>query len=205
MSTATIRSEPALDDLFDRATVDRLLTTTRSVRRRLDLTRPVDPAVIEECIDLAVQAPCAHNQQSWRWMVVTDAATRGVLADLYRASFRIYRSSEGSARRRAPRAGAKQGSASPMDSAAWLAEHLHEVPVHVIACQLGRPPSSSQRASAVARTWQEAGRVADAGDGDPSADRVARAALSARRSSTARSSPRSGRSSSHCGVGAWAR
>ncbi len=61
---------------LDRATVDHLLTTTRAVRKRLDLERPVEPEVIEECLRLAIQAPTGGNSQGWRWIVVTDADKR---------------------------------------------------------------------------------------------------------------------------------
>ena len=75
-------NEPAAG--FDLATVDKLLSTTRAVRRRLDLTRPVDLDVVLECLRLATQAPTGSNQQTWRWLVVTDPGVRAALADLYR-------------------------------------------------------------------------------------------------------------------------
>ena len=70
--------------------VDHVLTTTRSVRRRLDLSRPVEPGVIEEAIEIALQAPTGSNQQNWRFMVVTDPAKKKAVADLYRRSFERY-------------------------------------------------------------------------------------------------------------------
>ena len=63
---------------IDRASADKLLTTTRSVRKRLDLDRPVEPEVIAECIDIALQAPTGTNAQNWSFVVVTDAAKRKV-------------------------------------------------------------------------------------------------------------------------------
>ena len=72
-------------------TVDQVLATTRSVRRRLDLSRPVERAVIEECLALAQQAPTPSNMQNWQFLVVTDPATRLALADLYRRGFEIYK------------------------------------------------------------------------------------------------------------------
>jgi nitroreductase len=68
---------------MDIASVDELLTTTRSVRKRLDLTRPVSREVILECIRLAMQAPTASNAQDWRWLVITDAGKRAAIADIY--------------------------------------------------------------------------------------------------------------------------
>lgn len=72
---------------FDTEQVDRLLTTTRSVRRRLDLTRPVDLVLVEQCLEIALQAPAsgAARGQDWRWIVVTDSRVRAELGDLYRA------------------------------------------------------------------------------------------------------------------------
>ena len=67
---------------MDRASIDYVLTTTRNVRKRLDLTRAI-PELIEECIDLAVQAPTGCNAQTWRFLVVTDPEKRGKLAELY--------------------------------------------------------------------------------------------------------------------------
>src|SRR5499425_1522282 len=69
---------------MDVATVDHLLTTTRSVRKRLDFSRPVDPAIIERCIAIALQAPTGSNMQGWHFLVVTDAAKRARLSALGR-------------------------------------------------------------------------------------------------------------------------
>ena len=71
---------------FDLAQVDALLTTTRAVRRRLDLDRPVPRAVVEDCLRLAFQAPNGQNQQTWNWILIDDPATRRAIADLYRAA-----------------------------------------------------------------------------------------------------------------------
>ena len=71
---------------IDVANADLLLSTTRSVRKRLDFDRPVEREVLLECLQLAVQAPTASNIQTWRWMVVTDPDLRSKLADYYRAA-----------------------------------------------------------------------------------------------------------------------
>ena len=120
---------------LDLATCDQLLSTTRAVRKRLDLTRPVPRQVIDECLQLAVQAPTGSNSQTWRWVVVDDASKRQALADLYRRSGEPYLTSAGDA---ATESGDAQ-SARVFSSALYLMEHLHEVPVHVIPCLLGRP------------------------------------------------------------------
>ena len=67
---------------FDTSETDRLLSTTRSVRRRLDLERPVPEQLILDCIDLAEQAPTGGNQASRRWIVIRDPETKGRIADL---------------------------------------------------------------------------------------------------------------------------
>jgi nitroreductase len=66
--------------------IDDVLTTTRTVRKRLDLNRPVERAVVEECIDLALQAPNGSNQQMWRWIVVDDPDVKSKLVDIYAAA-----------------------------------------------------------------------------------------------------------------------
>src|SRR6516225_259927 len=71
-------------------TSDELLSTTRSVRKRLDFSRPVEPGVIRECLELAMQAPTGGNAQRWRWMVVTDPEKRRAVGDCYRRGWAEY-------------------------------------------------------------------------------------------------------------------
>ncbi|MFZ9248149.1 MAG: nitroreductase family protein, partial [Ilumatobacteraceae bacterium] len=73
-------------------TNDELLSTTRSVRKRLDFDRPVERAVVEECLNLALQAPTGSNSQGWHWIVVEDAAKRKALSDIYKENFKLYAS-----------------------------------------------------------------------------------------------------------------
>src|SRR5262245_16290197 len=73
-------------------TPDGLLTTTRAVRKRLDFTRPVERAVLEECLTIAQQAPTGSNLQNWHFVVVTDPNKRQALADVYRKGWAIYES-----------------------------------------------------------------------------------------------------------------
>ena len=75
---------------MDLSSIDHLLSTTRSVRKRLDFKRPVEPGVIMRCIELALQAPTGSNSQGWSFVVVTDAAKRKAIADYYRESFQAY-------------------------------------------------------------------------------------------------------------------
>jgi nitroreductase len=114
---------------FDLGTVDKLLTTTRAVRKRLDLTRPVGLDVVMECLRLAIQAPTGSNMQTWRWIVVTDPEVRAQLADLYRNL------PENRPTARVPSVAppvAQQQRVS--DSASYLMDHVHEVPVLVVPC-----------------------------------------------------------------------
>ena len=74
---------------------DELLTTTRSVRRRLDLERPVPVDVVREALEVALQAPTGSNAQTWHWIVVTDPEKRQAIASLYARSFARYRASGG--------------------------------------------------------------------------------------------------------------
>ena len=123
---------------FDLETVDRLLATTRAVRRRLDLARPVPREVILDCLRLAQQAPSGSNRQGWCFVVVTDARKRARLAELYRRAFGPYLEVR--------RAETKPGDATRerlLASASHLAEHLAEVPVHVIPCIRARLPEKA--------------------------------------------------------------
>jgi nitroreductase len=119
---------------FDLGETDRLLSTTRAVRKRLDLTREVPQETLLDCIGLSQQAPTGSNVQGWRWMVVRDAEKRQALADLYRKAGADYLK-EG--QKQAEASGHAQTS-RVLSSANYLVEHLHEVPVHVIPCLKGR-------------------------------------------------------------------
>lgn len=112
---------------MDIASVDELLTTTRAVRRRLDLTRPVGRDVILECIRLAMQAPTASNAQDWRWLVITDPDKRAAIAEIYRSIGAQYLPA-------AAQAAADPQTRRVYNSAMGLTETLAEVPVHVIPC-----------------------------------------------------------------------
>ena len=124
---------------FDLETTDRLLSTTRAVRKRLDLSRPVSPQVVLDCIRLAQQAPTGSNMQGWRWMIVTDEDKRRALADMYRKAGADYLRA---GQKQAEQSGNRQ-TARVLGSANHLVEHLHEVPVHVIPCLKGRLPDGA--------------------------------------------------------------
>jgi nitroreductase len=120
---------------------DELLTTTRAVRRRLDLGRPVPPELVRECIEIALQAPTGGNTQGWHFVVVMDPARRAGLAELYRRSWAGYRKARGSvydlaaSEPEGPRKAQLQRVAASAD---YLVDNLHRVPVHVIPCSSGR-------------------------------------------------------------------
>ena len=131
-------------------TPDELLSTTRAVRRRLDLTRPVEREVLEECLRLAQQAPTASYAQNWHFVVVTDAEKRERLAELWRSVAGPYLE-----RRPPPDAQFERIG----EAVRHLAAHLHEVPVHVIPCVEGRtegkpaPLQASRWASIIPAAW----------------------------------------------------
>ncbi len=119
---------------------DEVLTTTRAVRRRLDLGRPVEPDLLRDCLAVALQAPNGGNDQGWHFVVVTDPTIRGKLAELFRRGAIAY-----AERTTKPRPVRRQWSDEDrarrrrvMASAGYLFEHLHEVPVLVVPCIEGR-------------------------------------------------------------------
>ena len=132
---------------------DTLLTTTRSVRKRLDLSRPVEPEVIRECLELALQAPTGSNSQGWHFVVVTDPAERQALAELYRKGGIQYMQRQASVLQKLPASNQQEAAAMSriIDSARYLIEHLHEVPVHVIPCIQGR--TENQPVNVQAARW----------------------------------------------------
>jgi nitroreductase len=113
---------------MDTSVTDQLLSTTRAVRKRLDLDRPVEPEVILECIRLAVQAPTGSNAQGWRWVVVTDPDKRAALAKIYSEAGGEY------IRQRAAETEPASQARRVYESAVYLTEILDRVPVHVIPC-----------------------------------------------------------------------
>jgi len=142
--------------VIDIATIDSLLTKTRSVRRRLDLTRSVEPEIVEQCIEIAMQAPTALYGQTWHFMIVTDPGRRAGIADIYRRVTREYRSGASVPDRYLSQLHFIKDSSDPRfgpqqrmyASSAHLTEHLHEVPVLVIPCVEGRMENDGLAAQA---------------------------------------------------------
>jgi nitroreductase len=138
--------------MSDTSVTDHLLTTTRAVRKRLDLDRAVERSVILDCLRIAVQAPTGSNAQGWRWVVVTDPGKRAELGRLYSEGAEDYlRSAASNAMSDQTR--------RVYESALYLTEILGRVPVHVIPCVQGRAEnapnirSASMYGSVIPATW----------------------------------------------------
>jgi nitroreductase len=112
-------------------TTDELLTTTRTVRRRLDFDRPVKREVIDECLSLALQAPSGMNYQRWHWMFVTDPDKKAAIADIYLASFRKFYGPD-------VVAAVSAAERRILGSTQYLAENMGRAPVLLIPCQWRR-------------------------------------------------------------------
>ena len=120
---------------FDLEQTDRLLTTTRAVRKRLDLTRPVEREVVLECLRVATQAPSGGNRQRGRWLVVRDAAKKKAIADLYARSYEDYITPQLAVLDPEDRASVRM-----VESSRYLADHMADVPLLVVPCILDRLP-----------------------------------------------------------------
>jgi nitroreductase len=121
-------------------TAREVLTTTRAVRKRLDLERPVPRAVVEDCMQIAFQAPNGSNQQMWNWVVVDDPDRRAAMADVWRGGMADHIGRMDSARERGTGGtyAVKDRQAEISSSVMYLREHLHEVPVLVVPTVEGR-------------------------------------------------------------------
>ena len=132
---------------FDTAMVDRLLTTTRAVRKRLDLSRPVPLDVVTECLELALQAPTGSNAQTWRWLVITEPERRRQLAELYQNPPRM------AGRGAQPSVPDSPQQRRVRESALFLIEHFHEVPVLVVPCILDAGGAAGWAPSIYPAVW----------------------------------------------------
>ncbi|HEU0002080.1 MAG TPA: nitroreductase family protein [Ktedonobacteraceae bacterium] len=139
-------------------TPDELLTTTRSVRKRLDFARPVEPELLRECLEIAVQAPTGGNRQTWHFILVTDRQQIQALGEIYRKGWAIYTKAQ--QQTYANLAQSKRMTPERIntltrvaDSANYLSEHMHEVPAMLIPCGYGRADIEGQPAAAQAGWW----------------------------------------------------
>jgi nitroreductase len=141
---------PGTGSGFDLETVDKLLTTTRAVRKRLDLNKPVSLGVVRQCLEVAIQAPTGSNAQTWRWIVVTNPQKRQALAALYQnppADLRPRPSAP------TPPVADSVQQQRVMASARFLLEHLHEVPVLVVPCILNAGGAAGWAPSIYPAVW----------------------------------------------------
>jgi nitroreductase len=114
-------------------TVDEVLTTTRTVRKRLDLSRPVPMSLIRECLEIALQAPSGSNSQGWEWLVITDPQQRAAVSAVYRRACEEYLAAAPSLTSiEDPERAATMGRIR--NSTQYLSDHMVEVPVLVIPC-----------------------------------------------------------------------
>ena len=123
---------------------DEVLTTTRSVRKRLDFSRPVPREVLMECLDIALQAPTGSNSQGWQWVFVEDPDKKKALADIYRSNATPYLDQP-----KPERGDIRDGQmGAVMDSARYLNENFEKAPVLMIPCLEGRPDGAPAGMSA---------------------------------------------------------
>ncbi len=120
--------------------VDEVLATTRSVRKRLDFDKPVPREVLTECLELALQAPTGSNAQGWQWVFVEDAEKKKAIGDIYLRHARVYLKTPAAEYPEGDTRGERMGKVR--DSAMYLAEHMHEAPVLMIPCIEGREDES---------------------------------------------------------------
>jgi len=138
-----------------------VLTTTRAVRKRLELGRAVDPEAIRECLDIALQAPTGSNRQVWHFVVVTDPAMIATLGDLYRRAMVIAKQQVSVLGRIEPtdQSYYDAQTARVLDSSGYLAEIIDRVPGILIPCvegnfaELEGAPLFSLAGSVIQAAW----------------------------------------------------
>jgi nitroreductase len=122
-------------------TNDELLTTTRSVRKRLDCDRPVPRSVIEDCVEIATQAPSGANSQGWHWVFVEEPSRKAALAAIYRKQFDVTYRVMPIANYDDPREQAQ--AVRRRESATWLADNFERVPLIMVPCMAGKVDGAS--------------------------------------------------------------
>ncbi len=146
---------------MDLASIDHVLTSTRSVRKRLDLDRPVEPEIIQECLEIAIQAPTGSNQQGYHFLVITDPEKRAAVAEQYRKAFMIYAGMRAASPSAYETDDPRVESASKVASSAmYLADNMARVPALILSCIEGRVedsgsvlPQASHYGSILPATW----------------------------------------------------
>jgi nitroreductase len=133
---------------MDIACVDEVLTTTRTVRKRLDLSRPVPDEVIAQCIEIATFAPSGSNRQGWHFVVVTDEEKRRQIGALYKRSFDQYYDAQIAALGSASDSPDRAQLAKVLDSARYLGDHMGDAPALILVCAEGRVENAGAMAQA---------------------------------------------------------
>ncbi len=124
-------------------TPDEVLTTTRAVRRRLDTSRSVDRALVEKCLEIALQAPNGSNMNTWRWIAVDDRATIEAMAGIYDAALDDYVKSLGDSVGKSYAGAGIPGFDRIDASVQHLRDHMREMPVLVVPLFAGRTETAS--------------------------------------------------------------
>ena len=138
-------TEQTTDDERLGLDADQVLTTTRSVRKRLDFDRPVSRETVMDALDIALQAPTGSNRQGWQWVFVDDEAKKTELARIYAENFALYRSlARPNYADDDPRA---QAADRVVDSAQYLADNFARSPLMMIPCIEGKPETSGSSAA----------------------------------------------------------
>ena len=115
------------DSWLDLESVDRVLSSARSVRRKLDFERPIEPGILLDCIDIATQAPLGLGGESWRFIVVTEEHSKQRIAEVYRNVMGTLQSDL---------------SLQVKPTQQSLMDRLHEMPALVFVCYNGAVPEA---------------------------------------------------------------
>ena len=143
-------------------TADEVLTTTRAVRKRLDLDRPVEMEVLRECLQIAQQAPSGSNSQGWHFLLVTERERIETIADYYQQAFAEYEAGPAQPTKlHTDDPSMAQTQERVLSSAQYLAENMARVPAMLIPCMAGRPETgelplgiiSGMYGSVIPATW----------------------------------------------------
>ena len=136
---------------FDLKQIDHLLSTTRAVRKRLNLDKPVPRELILDCVRLSTQAPAGGNYQKWRWVIVDDPSKKRVIAEAYREAYAPYiEQQKGAVASKVPESSTIGKIISSSD---YLAEILERVPVLAIPCSLGSPEDMEEGLGGGRQGW----------------------------------------------------
>ena len=136
-------------------TPEELLTTTRAVRKRLDLEKPVEIELVKKCIEIAQQAPTASNRQNWHFLIITDQSMKNSLSDLFRKGWQSYINSPTSVATTTSSDDPKKSKTQRKiyESAKYLVDNLRNVPVFVIPCIEGRTDGSNVSVVVQSAIW----------------------------------------------------